>query len=326
MRRIALGAGREFELIESFLVGTQTPDDIIVPPGDDCAVVSGPRISLSIDLCIEGVHFRRDWLTPEEIGYRCAAAALSDLAAMAAAPIGILVALGLADTDVPDTAQRIMKGAREACDAVGAALLGGDVARSPQTLVVDVCVAGRVQEPVLRSGARPGDSVWVSGLLGGSNAAVRMLSEGRSPGVDARMAYAHPLPRIAEARWLAERVPLHAMIDISDGLASDAAHIAIASGAGITLDATTVPIHPAVLRTRGSFDDHLTQALTGGDDYELCFTAPPGSIESVQSEFERAHDVPLARVGSVDQSPGVRLRGPNGSVVPLDVHGYRHFT
>jgi thiamine-monophosphate kinase len=325
MQRIPLGPGREFELIGSFLRGAHEQEDIVVPPGDDCAVVSGPRIALSIDLCIEGVHFRRDWLTPEEIGYRCAAAALSDLAAMAAEPVGILVSLGLTDADVPGTAQRIMDGARHACDGVGAALLGGDVARSPQTLVVDVCVVGRVQQPVVRSGALPGDSVWVTGFLGGAAAAVRMLSQGRSPDDDALSAYAHPSPRIAEARWLAERVPLHAMIDLSDGLAGDSAHIAAASGVGVMFNAPAIPIHPAVLRMRGNFDNHLTLALTGGDDYELCFAAPPGTVENVQMAFERAHDVLLTRVGVVEEKAGIRLRSLTGAVVPLDVHGYRHF-
>src|SRR5690606_7422921 len=159
-----LGPGREFDLIRRFLAdaGPDAPG-VELGPGDDCALFSADRVAISSDLSLEGVHFRRDWIGPEEIGYRAAAAALSDLAAMAARPIGILSAVAVPAGDLPDYAVSLSVGMREAAAEVGASVLGGDVARSPGPIVLDVTVVGEATRPVLRSGARVGDAVWVTG-------------------------------------------------------------------------------------------------------------------------------------------------------------------
>jgi thiamine-monophosphate kinase len=310
-------------MIRGFLARMPVGDGVRVGPGDDCAVIDGD-IALTSDMSIEGVHFRRDWLSAQEIGYRCAAIALSDLAAVAARPIGVLVSLGCTDADVPEPAELLMEGIREALRACGASLLGGDLTRSPKSLVVDVTAVGHARAPVLRSGAREGDSLWVSGRLGAAAAAVRMLQRGRIPGDDARTAFAHPLPRIAEALWLAERGVLHSLIDLSDGLLGDAGHIAAASGVALLIEESEVPKHPAALRVRGN-RAQIELALSGGDDYELCFTSPPGAVEKELAEFEHKFELPLTRVGLVQEGSGVKLRHESGIVDEVLAGGYQHF-
>ncbi|HEX7051673.1 MAG TPA: thiamine-phosphate kinase [Longimicrobiales bacterium] len=319
-----LGPGVEFDLIRRFLERGAAPGaDIRVGPGDDAAVIA-PGIVASADLSIEGVHFRRDWIDPEEIGYRACAAALSDLAAMAARPIGVLAACAFPDADVPDTAVRVAAGIREAAEHAGAAVLGGDVSRSPGPLIIDVAVLGAAVRPVLRSGARPGDALWVTGRLGGAAAAVLCWQTGAAVPAAARAAFARPRPRIPEARWLAEHDALHALIDLSDGLAGDATHLAAAADVGIVLDASTIPVHPAARQAVGP-EEALRLALTGGEDYELCFAAPPRAIEAVASAFEATWHTPLTRVGEVVPDGGVRLRRADGSLQPLDAAGFDHF-
>jgi len=323
---IRLGPGPEFDLIRQFLAragATASPaaDAVQVGPGDDCTVVDG--IALSTDLSVEGIHFRREWLEPEEIGYRAAAAALSDLAAVAAQPIGVLCSLACAGDDAAAYGPRVMDGVRSAAADVGAALLGGDLARSPGPLLLDVVAVGRTERPVLRSGARPGDALWVTGELGGAAAAVQAWQRGAVPPEAARRAFARPQPRVREALWLAERGLAHALIDLSDGLAGDAAHLAAASGVRVVLDAAAIPVHPAA--ARGPSGAGLRLGLAGGEDYELCFAAADGAVEAVADEFRAAFGVPIHRVGAVEAGSGVWIRDAAGRTEPLDVHGYQHF-
>lgn len=321
-----LAPGAEFDLIRRFLPRHPAArGDVRVGPGDDCAVVSGDGIALSTDLTVEGVHFRRDWLSLREIGGRAAAAALSDLAAVAARPIGILVSLALPEADAGGHAVQVMDGVRAAADPAGAALLGGDVARTAGPLVIDVTVVGEAPNPVLRSGAAVGDEVWVTGELGASALYVRQMLAGAAPDAAARARHAAPVPRIHEARWLAERGLPSAMIDLSDGLAGDAAHLSAASGVAVLLAAELVPIHPAVRRHAASADDALRLAMTGGEDYELCFTAALGAVEPHVRDFELAFGVRLSCVGRVGGGDGVWWTSAEGHRTPLGLRGYQHF-
>jgi thiamine-monophosphate kinase len=332
MTQIPLGSGAEFDLIRRCLAGSdgatvasQLPDAVRVGPGDDCAVVRGEGISLSVDMSVEGVHFSRDWLEPEEIGYRAAAAALSDLAAVAATPIGILVALATPAHEAEDIAPRIMQGARAAAAGSNAVLLGGDMTRTPGPLIVDVVVIGNALRPALRHGARPGDSLWVTGELGAAAAAVRAWQSGRVPEQAARLAFALPTPRVAEAAWLAAHGVIDALIDLSDGLAGDAGHIAAASGVRIILDAASVPIHPTVHAIAADMEDALRLALAGGEDYELCFAAPPGAVERLLEPFRNTFALQLTCVGTVHQGTGVLLRDHGGGTGELRYGGFDHF-
>jgi thiamine-monophosphate kinase len=321
-----LGPGAEFDLIRRFLPRhVPVRPDVRVGPGDDCAVVAGDGIALSCDMSVEGVHFRREWLSLRDVGARAAAAALSDLAAVAARPIGILVSLAVPDADVGAHAVQVMEGVRRAADHVGAALLGGDVTRSPGPLAIDVTAVGEAPHPVLRSGASAGDEVWVTGELGAAGLYVAQMLAGDEPDAAARRRFAAPEPRVHEARWLAESGLATAMIDLSDGLAGDAAHISAASGVAVLLAPELIPVHPAVRRHAASPEDALRMALSGGEDYELCFTAPNGEVEAYVREFQEAFGVRLSCVGRVAGGDGVWWSDAEGNRRALGLHGYRHF-
>ncbi|HEX8695908.1 MAG TPA: thiamine-phosphate kinase [Longimicrobium sp.] len=327
-RRLRLGAGAEFDLIRRFYArggGGAARYDVRVGPGDDCAVVAGDGIALSTDISVEGVHFRRDWMGFRDVGRRAAAAALSDLAAVAARPIGVLASLAVPPGDEKAHAEQVMEGVRRAAESVGAALLGGDLARTHGPLVVDVTVVGECPHPVLRSGARPGDEVWVTGELGAAAAYVEQRLQGRRPDGRARARFAAPAPRVREALWLAGHGLPTAMIDLSDGLAGDAAHLSAASGVAVLLSPELIPVHPAARRHAGKGGDALRLALTGGEDYELCFTAPIGAAEPHVDEFQQTFGVRLSCVGRVGGGDGVWWVDAEGNRRPLGLRGYRHF-
>jgi thiamine-monophosphate kinase len=315
-RPLPLAPGPEFDLVRRFLGRVDTGAGVLVGPGDDCAVVDAGALALSTDMSIEGVHFRREWLEPEEIGWRAAAAALSDLAAVAARPLGILVSLAIPARDAGPFAERLMAGSREAVADAGGTLLGGDLTGSPGPVVLDVTVVGRVEEPVLRSGATAGEEVWVTGQLGGSRAFVEAMLSGAKPARRARERYARPRPRTREAVWLAERGLCSSMVDLSDGLAGDAGHLAAGSGVAIVLEEERVPVHPAADRAL---------ALSGGEDYELCFTSAAGALRPFTAEFASRFRVDLTRVGTVEPGAGVWIVAADGSRSAAGAGGWQHF-
>jgi thiamine-monophosphate kinase len=321
-----LGPGAEFDLIRRFLAGERLPASdpppagVRVGPGDDCAVVAGEGIAITVDMTVEDVHFRRGWIGPAEIGYHAAASAISDLAAMAARPIGILAAVALGPGDEAEVGPALMDGIRAAAAAADATLLGGDLVRSPGPLVVDIVAVGEAPAPVLRSGARPGDEVWVTGTLGAAAAAVAAWLEGGTPPPAARGAFANPTPRVREARWLAERAELTAMVDLSDGIAGDAGHIAAASGVRVVIRAAAVPIAgPAAARP-----DALQLAAAGGEDYELCFTAAPGTVEPFVAGFRARYGIPLTKVGQVEAGQGAVVLDDRGE--PVALAAFQHWS
>jgi thiamine-monophosphate kinase len=323
----ALGPGPEFDLIRRFLADAPAGarEDVPVGPGDDCAVVLGRGIALSSDMSVEGTHFRREWFSPFDVGGRAATAALSDLAAMAARPIGVLVSLAIRPEDAGDYAASLMAGVRAAAERVGGVLLGGDLARTTGPLVVDVTVVGEAAAPVLRSGARPGDELWVTGELGAAAAAVAGLLRGEAPHPDALERLRHPVARVAEALWLRERGLATAMIDLSDGLAGDAAHLAAASGVRVVLDPDAVPVHPAVRAGGAGHDEALRLAASGGEDYELCLAAPPGRLGPLRAQFEAELGVGLTRVGRVEEGAGTFWQRAGGERRPAGAGGFQHF-
>ena len=272
--------------------------------GDDCALIplGGTTLALSIDCSLEGVHFRTDWLTFEEIGWRAAAAALSDLAAEGAAPIGVLVSLGMPGSGEAGAA--IMDGVAAAAQSVGAKVLGGDLVRSEQYLV-DVCVLGAADRPVRRAGARAGDGVWVTGRLGGAGLTLAGYRAGARPGGALGRRYSRPEPRVAAGRWLAAHGAT-AMIDISDGLAADGGHLAAASGVGLEIALERLPCWEGVAPLA---------AAASGEEFELLVTLP--------AAFNGKPDFELTRIGACVAGGGVRLLEGNTPVaLPA---GYDHF-
>src|SRR5712691_3384408 len=230
VRDVRLGPGAEFDRLRT-IFSRLKEQCAAFAFGDDCALVriGGTTLAASIDLSVEGVHFRTEWLSFQEIGWRATAAALSDLASEGAQPIGALVSLGIprgkgnGEGGKADDAAEIMAGVGGAVRSVGAKVLGGDLVRSERYLV-DVCVLGTASRPVRRTGARRGDGVWITGTVGGAGLALAQLQAGAGRGVGVGVAtngalwrrFARPEPRIAAGRWLARR-GAHAMIDVSDG-------------------------------------------------------------------------------------------------------------
>jgi thiamine-monophosphate kinase len=307
---VALGPGIEFDLIRSL---RDRWGPLAADIGDDASVLRVPRgeqMVVSTDVAIEDVHFRRDWLTLQEVGYRAVTAALSDLAAMAASPQGVLVSLQLS----PGAREGLMELADGIGDAVRAAdtvVLGGNLARG-DTLAITTTVVGSAFTPLTRAGARPGDLLYVTGALGGPNAALRALNAKKTLSAELRARFAHPAARIAEARWLAARGAF-AAIDISDGLAGDAAHLAAASDVAIEIQSERVPVFAGA-----TTDD----ALAGGEEYELLLVARTPLPED---EFPKRFAIPLTPVGRViEGKPGVHFTraGKRAAAPP----GYDHFS
>ena len=272
-------------------------------------------------MCVEDVHFRRSWLSDREIGYRAAATALSDLAAMAATPLGLLVSIAVPDAGDVDL-EALQVGVEEAVQALGGAILGGDLSRSPGPLVLDAVAVGRTSWPVLRNGAEAGDEIWVTGRLGASAAAVHAWRQGGEPSPQARAAFARPTPRIKEACCLVEQEWVDALMDISDGLAGDVGHLAAASGVKVVLEAGAVPIADAALAALGT-EGALEAALHGGEDYELLFVTDPGIIDVAR--FEDRFGLDLTCVGHVFEGKGVWLDHGDGEPRPLGRAGFDHF-
>ncbi len=308
-QQIPLGPGREFDAIRGLL---ERWGPLAVGVGDDAAVLDvprGERLVASTDTALDGVHFRRDWMTPREIGYRAVTAALSDLAAMAASPLGILVSVHL-PADARDTLNEIADGIGDATRAADTVIRGGNLAAAG-ALAITTTVFGAAMTPLWRVGARAGDIVYVTGRLGGPAAALGALRSGKRPAPVHRERLAHPVARIAEARWLAARGAA-AAIDLSDGLSGDSAHLAAASGVALELSLDALPIIGGA-----SADEAL-----GGEEYELLLTARAPIAEG---EFSDRFGVPLTRIGVVtDGPPGVTfMRAGKRVAVPP---AYDHFS
>lgn len=307
----ALGPGAEFDAIRLLLArwGRQARGI-----GDDAALLDiprGERVVLSIDASVEGRHFRRGWLSAQEIGYRSVSAALSDLAAMAARPIGILTAITLPESWLGDL-EPIGDGIGEAASAVGAPIIGGNMSGGDE-LSITTTVIGSAFDPLERSGARAAELVYVTGRLGASGAAVNALRDGGVPLPEHRAQLVHPVPRIAEARWLLDHGAT-AAIDVSDGLLSDLRHLAAASAVRIEIDGDRVPCVANV-----SLDD----ALRSGEEYELVVT----SRQSFDVRaFEARFGLPLTEIGVVLLEPaaGVDVRGAAARVA--NDAGWDHFS
>jgi thiamine-monophosphate kinase len=320
MMHLPLGPGREFDRIRAIQA---TLAERGVALGDDCALIpldNGDMLALSTDTSLEGTHFRRDWLTPEEIGWRAAASALSDLAAEGAEVIGLLAALTLPG-DVTDAMVTAMMSGIGACvDEVGGKVLGGDLTRGT-SLSLTITVAGRAPRAVTRQGARPGDGVWVTGTLGSARAALAAWDSGREPRPTTRIAFARPLPRISAGRFLAD-IGATAMLDLSDGLAGDARHLAAASSVALDIDLAKVRLGAGVTETASALQVAPgVFAAEGGEDYELLATVPPRSAPRL---VRAAADVgvPFTLIGSIVAGEGVRLHLDG---VEVSIAGYDHF-
>jgi thiamine-monophosphate kinase len=285
--------------------------------GDDCAVLPIPRgheALVTTDFSLEGMHFRRDWHPPESVGHRCLARGLSDIAAMGGVPQAAFLSLAL-PADLPQQwADRFIAGLLKLADRFSVRLAGGDTAQSPDGVLADIVVLGSVPkgQAILRSGARAGDFIYVTGTLGAAVADLDRLRHGEKPNPKSHRKHFFPEPRIAVGQFLREKKLASAMIDISDGLSTDLDHICEESKTGAVVHAALLP---AI-----SGKDGLMFALHGGDEYELLFTA-----RANRRIPKQVADVPVTRIGEVTRGRQMKLAGTNGKLELLKPGGWEHF-
>ena len=303
--------------------------------GDDCAVLEargGASLLATTDLLVEDVHFRRRWAEPADIGAKALAVNVSDIAAMGGTPRWALVALGCPEGTGAGEIVAFYEGALAVADAHGVAIVGGDTSASPAGWLVSVTLLGEAVRPVLRSTARPGDVVAVTGTLGRSAAGLAVLERETAPaGVDTALlddvtsAHLRPRPRVAEGRWLAGAGGVTAMMDLSDGLATDLGRLVAESGAGATVDVDRLPIAGATRAVAEALDvDPVDWATGGGEDYELLVVCEPAAFDRLRDGLGAATDTTLTAVGEIVAGRGTRWLDGRGRAVAV-APGFEHF-
>ncbi len=286
-------------------------DRVKVPvgPGDDCAVVAfaADELIVTTDQVLDGVHFILADHGPTAAGRKAMARNLSDIAAMAAVPVAATATVALPRGIRREDVEAIYNGLRSVADQFDCPLVGGDVGAWDGALAISVTAFGRAGQtkPILRCGALAGDAICVTGSLGGAWRGNRHLEF---------------TPRIAEARTLASSFDLHAMIDISDGLATDLGHLCEASGLGAEIESAAIPIHPEV----AGLDDPLAAAISDGEDYELVFTLPADQAKRLTGD--QALPVKITQIGIMIETSGIVLIDPDGGREPMKATGWEHQT
>jgi thiamine-monophosphate kinase len=304
----------EFELIARLTQSLPANQNVVTGVGDDCAVLDlglpEKLILFKTDAVVEGVHFTKN-TPPEKIGRKALARCLSDIAAMAGRPVAALVTLGLPEKFEPEFVAQIYDGLNALAEKSGVAIVGGETTTNPGRIFISIALLGTVPRgrQILRSGAKVGDVIFVTGELGGSLAEKHLEFE----------------PRLEEARWLAEHFSIHAMIDLSDGLAGDLRHILKASGVGAELLKSAVPISREA-KLQAQKKPPFAAALTDGEDFELLFTVAGGDavklLDAWKKEFSK---LKLSCIGKIVAKEGVIIHDKTGSH-KLNANGYVHFS
>jgi thiamine-monophosphate kinase len=307
----------EFELIRLLTKSLPANNSVVVGAGDDCAVLEAglaDRLLLfKTDATVEGIHFTKT-ASAGQIGHKALARCLSDIAAMAGTPTAALVTLALPRQFEVTLAQGIYAGLSKLARRYEVAIVGGETTTNPERLLISVALLGWVErgQAVLRSGAEPGDAIFVTGELGGSLAGKHLEFE----------------PRLAEARWLAGHFSLHSMLDVSDGLAGDLPHLLRRGSLGAELLARAIPVSRAArcaAKNQPGAKSPLHAALTDGEDFELLFTvASRDAVPLLDAWNKQFGNLRLSCIGKITATPGITIRDQAGAR-PLQAHGYAHF-
>jgi len=308
----------EFELIHRLTRALPGNKALVTGPGDDCAVldlgIPDRLVLFKTDAVVEGIHFTKD-ASPEKIGHKALARCLSDIAAMAGTPTAALITIGLPRKYDVEFVSGIYEGINAVARRFDVAIAGGETTTNPERIFISVSLIGTVErgKGVLRSGAKKGDAIFVTGQLGGSLSGRHLESE----------------PRLEEARWLADHFKIHAMLDVSDGLAGDLRHILDASHVGAELLASAIPISRAAKlasKSESSAKTPLLAALTDGEDFELLFTvASRDAVPLLDAWKKQFPGLKLSCIGKITDGSGISIRYKEG-VRPLSAHGYVHFS
>jgi len=303
--------------------------------GDDCAVLEtrgGASLLATTDLLVEDVHFRRRWAEPADIGAKALAVNVSDIAAMGGTPRWALVGLACPQGTGTDEVGAFYEGALVVADAHGVVIVGGDTSTSPAGWLVSVTLLGDAVRPVLRSTARPGNVIAVTGTLGQAAAGLAVLERETAPrGIDpARLdevtaAHLRPQPRVEEGRWLAGAGGVTAMMDLSDGLATDLARLIAESGVAARIDVDRLPIAEATRIVADAVDvDPVDWATGGGEDYELLVICEPAELERLSVGLAQTTGTMLSAVGEITEGSGTRWLDGRGRAVAV-APGFEHF-
>jgi thiamine-monophosphate kinase len=313
----------EKKLIQQIRRSARGGGAVVAGIGDDCAVLRVPpghELLVTTDFTIEEVHFRRDWHRPELVGRRCLTRGLSDIAAMGGEPRAAFLSLAVAGDTPRRWVDGFLKGLLDLADEFKVPLAGGDTAQAAGGIQADIVVVGSVPKgkAVLRSGAKAGEHIYVTGELGGAAAALSQLAESKQVETEYFRQLSRksgPQARIAVGQWLRRKGLASAMIDLSDGLSTDLGHICEESHVGAAIEAEAIPRAKFGL---GKKRVALDFALHGGDDYELLFT----SATAVPSQVA---GVRVTRIGRTTKSAGMRLIGADGKTRRLKTGGWEHF-
>jgi thiamine-monophosphate kinase len=314
----------EFDLIKQYFKRVR-PGRAVLGIGDDCALLAptpGSRMAISSDMLVEGRHFFAG-ADARMLGHKCLAVNLSDLAAMGARPVAFTLALALPAAD-PAWLAEFSAGLFALADAHDCELIGGDTTKGPLNICITIFGELPAGQGLRRDAAQVGDDIWISGSLGDARLALACYWKDCELAPEALALAAPrmhtPTPRVALGRAL---LPLaHAAIDISDGLVGDLGHILAASGVGATLDVDALPAGPVLAQQ----DTHFRRLFcaAGGDDYELCFTAPPAQRTAIMAAAQQTA-TPVTRVGSIDAAPGLRLVDAHAQPLEMNIAGFDHF-
>lgn len=325
----------EFGLIERIRSRRAAYDeDVIVGIGDDCAVLRRGSVLevLTTDCLLEGSHYEKTWLDATDIGWKALAVNVSDVAAVGGIPKHALVTLFLPEDFTTKAIDEIYEGLEACGEMAGVSVVGGDIVKTPGTFAISITLSGICErdEVILRSGARKDDLIVVTGALGEAAVGLKILRDGTAWPEGSSLGacvsrFRRPVPRLAESRAILEHLQPSSMIDISDGLLSDLWHIMESSKVGSVLEAGQIPVGPGVVDFfEGNEEEALSQALAGGEDYELLFTVN-SRHESTLSEVSESLGIGLTPIGRITaKGAGVMLAGRDGER-ELDRAGFDHF-
>lgn len=312
-----LAALGEFGLIERIRQRVRANPAVLTGIGDDCSVCTFPAGEVLLttkDLLLEDIHFRREWIDMYSLGWKSAAVNLSDIAAMGGTALYLHLGLGIPAQTELDDLEAFMHGFLSLCEQENVTLCGGDTCRSVQGLCISVTVQGSIPQAELceRSGATPGEVIYVSGTLGDSALALLQLQEGETPAADIALRHNRPQPRLQLGRALAAQGLASAMIDLSDGIFADLGHILERSACGAELDTRLIPLSAAARSHLRHQPQRRPQLLRGGEDYELLFTAPAAQQQHL-AQLSAKLALPLTAVGTILPAPeGLRYIDHDG--------------